>query len=113
MSSGAELWPLKPLLKMYKFNNLELYGCGGLVTTGAVAASLLFSSLLVREPSYAYVPIACPTIATRAPVIAAPAPRLVVEENYGPVEPYNYGYQTTDNSVICQQISSLSFINNF
>ena len=41
---AAELWPLKPLLKMYKFNNLELYGCGGLVTTGAVAASLLFSS---------------------------------------------------------------------
>jgi hypothetical protein len=49
-------------------------------------SSCFSSSLLVREPSYDYVPIACPTITTRAPVIAAPTPRLVVEENYGPVE---------------------------
>jgi hypothetical protein len=32
-------------------------------------------------------------------------PRLVVKENYGPVEPYNYGYQTTDNSVTRQEVS--------
>jgi len=32
-------------------------------------------------------------------------PRLVVEENYGPVEPYNYGYQTTDTYVTRQEVS--------
>ncbi len=108
-------------------------GYGGLITTGAVAAPFL-----VQAPSYAYAPIARPTFAIRAPapVIAAPAPapiiveaapkqiiaapapapapvvlaapRPVIEENYGPAEPYNYGYQTTDeqgNSVTRQEVS--------
>jgi len=102
-------------------------GYGGLITTGAVAAPYY-----VQAPSYAYAPIARPAIAIRAPapVIAAPAPvivqaapkqiiaapapvvlaapRPVVEENYGPAEPYNYGYQTTDeqgNSVTRQEVS--------
>jgi hypothetical protein len=42
-----------------------------------------------------------------APVVLA-APRPVIEENYGPAEPYNYGYQTTDeqgNSVTRQEVS--------
>jgi hypothetical protein len=34
-------------------------------------------------------------ILAQATVVLA-ASRPLVEENYGPAEPYNYGYQTTD-----------------
>ncbi len=94
-------------------------GYGGLVTTGSVAP------IYVQAPSYAYAPITRPAFTIRAPapvvvqevpkqVIAAPAPvvlaapKPIIEENYGPAEPYNYGYQTTDelgNSVTRQEIS--------